>query len=158
MSDFYIASYSFNNDDYIEHYGVKGMRWGVRRYVNKDGSYKKAAYDKFGGEKARKYKESETSIASKKLSKALRKGDKVKANKQMRQIQALNKMTEKDIINEQLGVYQAGSISGALGGAVGSAIAAPIVISKTRRERVERFVDDYKDMTLSELEKVFKNT
>lgn len=24
--------------DFIEHYGIKGQRWGVRRYQNEDGS------------------------------------------------------------------------------------------------------------------------
>lgn len=27
-----------NNDNYLMHFGVKGMKWGVRRYRNKDGS------------------------------------------------------------------------------------------------------------------------
>lgn len=29
---------NYMNDDYLAHYGIKGMKWGVRRYQNKDGS------------------------------------------------------------------------------------------------------------------------
>ena len=39
------------NNNYIQHAGVKGMKWGVRRYQNKDGSLTPAGkkrYDQDG--------------------------------------------------------------------------------------------------------------
>lgn len=34
-------------DDYLVHHGILGMKWGVRRYQNKDGSYTKKGLERY---------------------------------------------------------------------------------------------------------------
>ena len=38
----YIETFESVDDSYLEHFGVRGMKWGQRRYQNKDGSYTSA--------------------------------------------------------------------------------------------------------------------
>lgn len=51
----YYEPYQGYNQEYLEHYGVLGMKWGVRRYQNADGTLTEA-----GKKKLKTYKEKET--------------------------------------------------------------------------------------------------
>lgn len=37
-------------NDYLQHYGIKGMKWGVRRFQNADGSLTAAGKKRYGSE------------------------------------------------------------------------------------------------------------
>lgn len=68
----------FRDYEYIEHYGVKGMHWGIRRYQNKDGSLTPVGKRKYEDapvdDKSRKK-------AARQASKDLNKLDKIRAAK-----------------------------------------------------------------------------
>ena len=40
---------NFNEQSFLCHYGIKGMKWGIRRYQNKDGTYTNAGKERYWG-------------------------------------------------------------------------------------------------------------
>ena len=43
-----MATFYFTNDSYeLQHHGILGMKWGIRRYQNEDGSYTKAGLKRY---------------------------------------------------------------------------------------------------------------
>ena len=47
--NYYIAQDRFGNYD-LAHHGIKGMKWGVRRFQNADGSLTPAGKKRYGSE------------------------------------------------------------------------------------------------------------
>ena len=45
------------SEDYLAHHGILGMKWGVRRYQNKDGSYTELGRKHYGHEKRQSQKQ-----------------------------------------------------------------------------------------------------
>jgi hypothetical protein len=56
----------WNDGTYLAHHGIKGQRWGIRRYQNFDGSYTKAGLERYrkSEENYNKKKESYKTIRS----------------------------------------------------------------------------------------------
>ena len=46
----YTINGALYNSDYLAHYGIKGMKWGVRRYQNPDGSLTEAGRKQYGNQ------------------------------------------------------------------------------------------------------------
>ena len=40
--------WTYNNDEYLAHHGILGMKWGVRRYQNKDGTLTPEGRKRYG--------------------------------------------------------------------------------------------------------------
>lgn len=60
-----------NNEDYLAHHGILGMKWGIRRYRNKDGSLTDAGKKRYGKRKLKPIGEMKDA-ALKKISPAYR--------------------------------------------------------------------------------------
>lgn len=92
-------------DSYLEHHGILGQKWGVRRYQNYDGSYTQAGLKRYDSSKESYEK---ANNAYKETKKAYKEGKATKAdvaNKKIERKQAENKMNKdyKHLKQDKLG-------------------------------------------------------
>lgn len=111
---------SYTDSLELEHHGIKGMKWGVRRYQNADGTLTSA-----GKEKLKKYKDKEYARVSKRRDKYDKKYNLAKAKREAKykvkpsrsetynkgirdtyekELRAIKKMSYKDMQEDKIAV------------------------------------------------------
>lgn len=90
-----MSYYTIKNTDELYHHGIKGQRWGFRRYQNEDGTYTDAGKQRYLTDKTSKIKdEAKRAKVEKKLS---RKWD---INKAEQEIDNRTSFIQKGIFND----------------------------------------------------------
>lgn len=97
----------FSEYNYLCHYGILGMKWGIRRYQNPDGSLTQAGRLRYGGENAEKYR-SKLLKRAQKMNKYGEYDRAIKNIKRASNERIAEELAKSDIKSKASGIYGAG--------------------------------------------------
>lgn len=149
----------FEVSDELQHHGIKGQKWGVRRFQNKDGSLKPSGQKRYSIDHDRRGRQVIVDQNGKKMSgsdrrfmeKAMKKDlkSRLKDDKEARTKYAEYKRAKRD--SKQSYTYVGNDMSAALMTmALNSATASTV---QNGKEKVDRMVAEYANKYLDELSK-----
>lgn len=126
--------------NYIYHSGIKGMKWGIRRFQNKDGSLTPAGKKRYSESVSDDYKKAHSRKSVKSMSDAELRA----VNNRLQMEQQYKRMTQKTS-NGKKYVQKIISVAGTLAAAEGA--------YKTYKRLGDQAIDNIGKMVLSELRK-----
>lgn len=101
-------------NDHLAHYGIKGMKWGVRRYHNKDGSYTNAGKRRRRSQNSDDYEE--TRSLRRKSAKQLSNEELKKLNKRLNLESEYRRLNPRGIFRGQQAARTLIGLAGTIGG------------------------------------------
>lgn len=120
------------NDEFY-HHGIKGQKWGIRRYQNSDGSLTPLGRRRYSKDAEEYRLEQQRTFAQERLS-GIAARDVELANHGNRQLQALWRMRTDDLIQELIQMSNQNRVYGSI-----------------VQARAERFASDYSNLSINQM-------
>ena len=112
------------NDDHLEHHGILGQKWGIRRYQNPDGSLTSEGKIRYSSEQYKRDRAVYGRSGANRISKHIYEGDSV-SEARSREANRINSARNRSTVAGQMG-----AIVGGVGGAVGGYFASRYIVDK----------------------------